>query len=365
MKIYLVGGTFDEKRGKASGLIAKIYWALKEQAQVADVQLYNGGHIETLRKLHDENLMEDADAIMWFANVPNEFEKYRDIKKHYPRKLLVTSKRNHDEYKFNYLVNHALGLKANLVIEFSRGEEGRFQTRLFDPLGAVWVDRTYDIQVLVEGLVERLAYLKTVKRIGTRYKEGVIAIPNESEFVSLVKQLSDRFHDLIHPAEGVTRFLGNASFRCRHGFPSFRHGDKIFVSRRNIDKRNLGLDGFVPVQKGKDGKIYYYGEYKPSVDTPIQLALYESYQNVNYMVHSHVYIEDAPFTEVAVPCGGLQEVKEIQKIFPDRTTTNVAINLIGHGSLILANSVQDIEGFLDRYISRPIPEVMNSMVMKC
>lgn len=358
MRIYLVGGTFDAESGKSSGVISKMAKSLSEHEEVSSLRTFNGGNVETLIELYNEGVMEDGDTIIWFPNVPNTFEKNRDIKRKYPKKLLVTSKRNHGEYEFNYLVNHALGMKANLTIEFSRGEEGKFQSMLFDPLGAVWVDKTHDLGEVVEGLVKRLSYLKSVKRVGTFKGNGDVEIPSEREFIDVVKSLSDTFHELIHPAEGVNRFLGNASFRCRHGFPSFKKDGKIYVTRRNIDKRDLGVEGFVPVERGKQNEIVYYGDHKPSVDTPIQLALYEHYEDVQYMAHSHIYIEGAPFTKKAVPCGGLQEVDEIVNLFPDKDSVNFAVNLIGHGSLILSDSVEDIKRKSKKYVARPMPEVL-------
>ena len=52
-------------------------------------------------------------------------------------------------------------------------------------------------------------------------------------------------------------------------------------------------------------KWLYYGE-KPSVDTPIQIKLFNYYHNVNYMVHGHVYVDNAKMTEHKIPlwlCG--------------------------------------------------------------
>lgn len=359
MKVYIVGGTFDGDGGRQSGLIGKIAKYVQGNKLVSEVRVLNGGNITDLIDIYeDKTKLGSVDVIMWFANVPNEFDKYRNIKELHPKKMLVTSKRNNGEYAFNYLVNHALSLKANLVLEFSQGEDNKHQGRVFDPLAAVWVDTTPDFNVVVDGMLERLDYMRGITRVGTIHLDGEATTPNEDGFVTVVKSLSDTFHDLIHPAEGVSRFLGNASFRCRHGFPSFRAGKRIYVTRRNVDKRDIGLEGFVAVERGADGTVTYYGDHKPSVDTPIQLALYEHYTGVNYMVHSHVYIEGAPFTTKAVPCGGMEEIDEVIALYPDTETINVAINLIGHGSLILADDYTVIDGLVKQYRGRPVPEVM-------
>lgn len=59
--------------------------------------------------------------------------------------------------------------------------------------------------------------------------------------------------------------------------------------------------------------IEYYGDYKPSVDTPSQIMLYQAYPKVNYMLHGHVYIDGFPFTNRCIPCGAIEEAHEIKK----------------------------------------------------
>lgn len=361
MKVLLVGGTFDDNGGKTSGIISKISSYMKQHEDVESIVTLNGGYVDEIVKEYEEGEnITKSDVVMWFANVPNNFEKNRDLKKKYKKIMLVTSKRNFGEYSFSYLVNHALGLKSNLMIEFSKGKENKFNGRLLDPLGTVWHDYDDDFKGIVGSLVKRLNTLINITRKRTNYREEDVDFQVEDDFLNVVKKSSNKFHDLIKPVDGVTRFLGNSSFRCRHGFPSFRDQGYIFVTRRNIDKRDLGKEGFVPVKRGDNGEVNYFSEHKPSVDTPIQLSLYEYYKGVNYMLHSHVYIEDALFTNEAIPCGGLEEVDEIISLYPDESTTNVAINLIGHGSLILAETVEDLRGLASNYYSRPMPEVIEN-----
>ena len=94
------------------------------------------------------------------------------------------------------------------------------------------------------------------------------------------------------------RFIGNASIRpalppqvghCGKGMPSFRGtGDLIFVSKHNINKQFAELNHFVPVYMD-DNKLMYCGNDKPSVDTPVQIRLYQALPNINYMIHSCCY----------------------------------------------------------------------------
>ena len=145
------------------------------------------------------------------------------------------------------------------------------------------------------------------------------------------------------------------------GFPSFRKNGYIFVSKRNIDKREIGAEGFVAVNPitlydyiNNDIHVEYYGEDKPSVDTPVQLALYAIYPNIKWIIHSHAYIDGAPFTERSVPCGATQEIKEILAIEKSTSAKRWRINLKGHGSLVGADKIEHVKNI--PYLAREFPE---------
>ena len=232
-----------------------------------------------------------------------------------------------------------------------------FQMMLFDPLGNCWYKGS-DISECAENMVSRRQFLRSVTRQSCKQMTGTVNIPNEEEFFDLVKQNAEVFHELINPAPGVTRFLGNSSFRCQRGFPSFRDDKIVYVSKRNVDKRYIGRDAFVPTCLGLQGEVYYRGENKPSVDTPVQLRLYEQLPNIRYMMHAHVYVEGAPFTENMIPCGGLEEVEEVVRTLQNKYGTLnsdfYAVNLVGHGSIVMAGDVEKLKGI--SYVGRTLPE---------
>jgi hypothetical protein len=70
--------------------------------------------------------------------------------------MLITSKRNNNEYSFQELIQKALSSKSNLVIEFTKVND-IYQMKLFDPLGNVWYIGT-DIEAFVKSLVDRLLF---------------------------------------------------------------------------------------------------------------------------------------------------------------------------------------------------------------
>ena len=373
MKILFVGGTFDDDGGRRSSLVDKIADAIIEVTDEVffDLDVYNGGEFDKIEEILESS--KDYDAVLWWANVPNDKPKLRDVKSINQKTMLITSKRNdkslslwRKKYSFQELINRALQAKANLCVEFSKQDDGQFKMMLFDPLGNAWYDG-FNVKEFAKVLLERTKYLSEITRKRCIPTDITSEIPNNEEFFSVVKDYAEAFHSLIHPEEGVTRFLGNSSFReeqrtrCERGFPSFRDGDTIFVSRRNVDKRYIDKDNFVPTKLDADGNVLYSGENKPSVDTPIQLKLYEALPEINYMIHAHVYIDDAPYTENMVPCGGIEEVDEvlsaIDNNFGSRTGDFYAINLIGHGCIVMANNVEQLKNLPFR--GRVLPEKHN------
>lgn len=392
-KILFVGGTFNndlnDKRlyGKKSGLVNKFYNNFKNKS--FEIKCVNGGKYDELKCLLKES--SNYDYVFWWANVDNTFEKIRNVKEISPKVMLISSKRNdNNKYSFQELVQRSLAAKANLTFEFSRKESGLFNIRLFDPLGSVWYNGT-EINKAVEACVKRMTFLKKMTRQQStqnitdkelimkwyfdqfkspEYKsDTVIKVPDEQDFVNVVKSYAFEFQKFM-PTVNTRRFIGNASLRgktppqvgrCGKGTPSFRGEDNVvFVSKRNVNKQFIELDNFVPVWF-ENNKLMYSGNDKPSVDTSVQIRLYDYLSNINYMLHSHCYIKNAPFTNRAIPCGAIEEFDEIIKIINDINKDYYAINLIGHGSIIMWNNMKQFHETIEpklSYIKRPMPEYM-------
>lgn len=355
LNIAVVGGNWDTKAGRPSSYVGKLAQALVLAG--AEVRVWNGGPFGMLPHLLAGPTLAGHDAIIWMPNVPNDLPKQRGVKEAYPHKLLVSTKRNNGEYDFRELVNRALGQKANLCCDFKR--EGQvIASRIFDPLGVVWQDYTPHIGVLARVLVQRLHELRSFTRQGALCAgTTAMEIPNEQEFFSLVRAYADTLHELIMPTEGITRFLGNSSFRCERGFPSIREqgNNRIYVSRRNVDKRFIDPSAFVAVEFDGE-KIRYWGPHKPSVDTPIQARLYRALPTVNFMLHAHAYLQGAPTTSRAISCGALEEVDEILSVVPDRDSNFICANLLGHGCIVMADDSARMRDL--PLVARPMPEYL-------
>lgn len=398
MTILIVGGTWNrefnnstESYGKQSSLVTKLSNALTTYGLV---DVYNGGRYDKL-----EDIIKSAssyDVVFWWANVDNSLPKIRNVKEIAPYTMLINSKRDdEDKYSFQELIQRSLAAKANLTWKFKKIADKTFETTIFDPLGSVWYLGT-DFDAAIKACMDRLIFLKNMTRQQTtksdtskglvmswyfdqfkqpEYKsEKSVAIPDEQDFVDAVRKYATEFQKFMPIDCKTERFVGNASLRpilppqvgrCGKGMPSFRGTDNmIFVSKRNIDKQFITLDNFVPVYMDND-KLMYCGEDKPSVDTPVQIRLYNAFPQINYMLHSHCYIKNAPFTHEAIPCGAIEEFDEVMKLIHEQKIDNhrnqYFVNLIGHGSIIMWNNMQqfheDIEPKLE-YYKRDMPEIM-------
>ena len=362
MHVIVVGGTWDTKGGKPSSVIRELYKGIHHSRENTTAELYNGGDYKDILRIITECLI-DADAIVWAVNIPNELPKVRDIKKLYPKKLLVTTKNTIGrKTTIQDIISHGLALKSNLMIPITSCK-GCYFGKIICPLGNMWFGNTHDFRQLGREVAEQLRRLIKVTRKPTiQYDDVATKFPinkETKEFLSYVMSCAVNFHCLIHPAAQAARFLGNSSFRCEKGFPSMRANEQIFLSKRNVDKHFINREAFVHVWLNSNKDVCYDGKNKPSVDTPIQLRLYEKLHDINYMVHGHVYVLNAPYTRTMVPCGGIEEVDEVMRVVADNDlyhNKGFAVNLRGHGCIVFGSHTDNLKRFA--YTARMVPEKM-------
>jgi len=361
--MWLLGGRWDDSGGRPSGFFERFVTFIMGINPQIDCFYLNGGAFKDLDPIlrygEVPRFTKPPDYVIWMVDCPNDKPKLvSEIKNLYPKCVLVTSKRNDNaKYSFMDLMFHALHLKSNLLMEFSKGADGMVSASVYDPLGnAYGCIGITDPAMLASVVVKRMLFLGTMTRQKSIQDGPALEVPEKSAFFNLVRDYADTYHNLIHAKE-CTRMLGNVSFRCEKGFPSFRDGEVVYVSRRNMDKRMIGKEGFVAVDLDDEKVVRYCGEFKPSVDTPIQTALYRKYPAINYMLHSHVYVEGAPMTEAVIPCGAMEEYNEIVERIgePSHGVAGIRLNLRGHGSLVMG---ANLEAFINiPYVARVFPEV--------
>ncbi len=350
-KIMIVGGTFNHGRGIPSKIIN---WL----SEYTNWPVINGGNLSIIESFP----FYYYDVLVWMPNIDNsEAKVLENIKKINPHLLLVSSKRIVEKsYTTFDVVSRLLKSHSNLGITIEIEDE-EFMFSLIDPLGNLY-KRTNDVEILADTLRIRVEDLLSFSRISTVCIDSTpIEVMGLNDFIDIVQKYGDEFSKFVN-AVNPERFLGNASARsidritrCCHGFPAARYNDQYLISRRNVDKTTMSESDFVVVNDNED-KVEYYGNAKPSVDAPIQIRLFNYYNKVNYIIHGHVYVDNAQTTSYKIPCGAVNEFDDIKHLIPDQTATNVNINLKGHGCLIMANDLDYLKEQMTHLVGRPFPE---------
>lgn len=326
--MLLIGGTFDQDGGKPSYIIQEMFEYIKQSP--LNVKLYNGGKLSTLYNLLDS--INDR-FLLWMPNVDNAESKILpEIKVRHPKLFLISSKRSIEKtYNEWEVICRLLKTHSNLGIMIEKG--GSYNFKLIDPLGNIFCN-TKNIETLCDSIIQRVLFLSSMRRIGSKKISEREDFVIKSEFIKIIREYGKKFSEFVN-AWNPNRLLGNASTRCCYGFPAEKNDNgTIYVSQRNINKELINSNDFVEVKFGKDNCVEYKGNSKPSVDTPVQLMLFEHFKNIKYMIHGHVYVKDAPFTNYKIPCGYIEEFKDIKDVINNKNVDQFSVNLKGHGCLI-------------------------------
>ena len=326
--ILIVGG--DVNNEKKSSILKKMSISVNQIFNV-DNKLYNG-------ELPTQNEIKKYDLIIWTPDISNEQEKDYPIKK--KGSVLICSKVMREGYNDFVAISRIFKMNGNAVIAIYKDDPKKIRFKLIDALGNIWIN-TNDIGELCFNIKKFYTWTKESIRKSLNWKDYSEVVMDEPINHILVKliDINNKLSDKVVNAVGK-RFFGNVSTRCMGLFPTSIENNLIYVSRRNIDKSKLSVDDFVICDK----EFNFYGDNKPSVDSPIQISLYNAFPKIRYMIHGHAYISDADITNKYVPCGDMREVDEIKKVWGDKPKN---INLKNHGFLIVAESLEELENIIN------------------
>lgn len=321
MKTIIVGGFWGETP-KVSSIITKL------SKLFAEIDVFNSGTFEELK--HVATLVPNYDLVIWMPDISNDNEEIQVFKK--IGSVMIVSKVLRENRTRIDAVTRIFKFGANGVIAINKNNSN-FNFELIDALDNTWIDST-DLFDLHQGIIELTNWTNSAVREGTlRLKSPIdtlIAINKQVQFESAKQNI---------------RYFGNLSTRCTKMFPSLRTvSNSYYVSGRNSDKTSLSFTDMVEVSR-VNNMLRYIGERKPSVDTPVQVKLYEILKNINFFIHGHTFIEDAPITEHYYPCGDLREVPEICALIKD--SNYGVINLKNHGFLIYADTLENLQSVVD------------------
>lgn len=344
----LVGGTFNDNKGKESGVVNKLYNALG----TFNAMLYNGGNYYDLVGNVLSSITE-TDLIIWMADVDNKKEKV------YPKKntgsVLICSKVIRDDYTYKDAIARIFKMHGNAVIAIIKNNDtNMFVFEFWDALANCWY-RGSDIEKLALTIYKFYIFSRgSIRRQTYRDKSLISYNDGRPDDLNDFIKLNNSLADFIQTSCG-DRFFGNLSTRCQKLFPSVRTGNFIYVSPRNVDKNRLTPSDFVLFDT--DDYSYYTTDekMKPSVDSPVQAELYKEYSTINYMIHGHAFINEIDDKSIPVlntenyfPCGDLRELVEVKKlmkniIYDEYHKNYGIINLKGHGFLMFSQTFEQMQ----------------------
>ena len=265
------------------------------------------------------------------------------------------------------LQEYAILNKANLVTLYNF--EG-----IYDALGncyyksskqPAFVNKKY-----IKALCQRLSILVDTKRVTTirltwdEYLEKLNLnnfsakslykyLVENSSFKEKLKTVIKFMEENSKVSESnIYNYFGNISMRYKDD-----NLDGILMTKRMCDNKCLRLVDFVFIPKElnsveniETNRVLYYVsdlDVKPSKDSAIYFKLYDQYKNINYIHHNHTYPHTSHYTSpYPIPCGDLREadwlIDCIGKAGFSCDDGALYIRLLGHGSLVLANDIDQI-----------------------
>jgi len=335
-KLLIVGGNFGDQPKKSS--------VIEKMRPKGHHDCINGGSLEDLKKID----LSPYNFIIWMPNISNDEEKW------YPKKplgaVMIISKVLHEGVTELDAISRIFKMGANAVITINK-EEPIFKFKVIDALGNCWgiTDNPDSLFSIIWGIY---GCYGSSKRVGSQVISGEIprdcAVSSDLKlFMKLNRHVADRASSM------GGRYFGNCSTRCDSLFPTVRvNTERFLVSPRNIDKGIIEVEDMVLVEVGPGRKFQFYGDKKPSIDTPVQLLLYEEAERINYMIHGHYYIYGAPFTQNFYPCGDTREYKELANIIGETYSRYAmgAINLKNHGFFLYSSNIEEMRELISRSI---------------
>lgn len=331
MKIIIVGGS---GAGKKSGVITKIENDFVENCEINKKLTGANYEIEVFNGTRPENI-KGGELVLWMPDISNDEEKQYPVKD--KGAVLICSKVMREGYTLLDAVERIFKMHGNAVIAIHKEPEKPFKFELVDALGHIWCS-TYDISVLCASIYQLCSWTNgSIRKSVPKIDETIVAALNNIslvDFMNINRELAYK-----SAAQCGNRYFGNFSTRCTKLFPSHRNDDMIVMSPRNVDKRTLTPKDMVAIINGA-----YVGDRKPSVDAPVQLEVYKEVPGVNYMIHGHAYVKDAPMTDAYFPCGDMREVPETLELLRDG---NKAINLRHHGFLLATETLEEMVNLKD------------------
>jgi len=123
------------------------------------------------------------------------------------------------------------------------------------------------------------------------------------------------------------------------GFVAKRTGAGTLITARGSNKESPTDKDFALIAEIEDRTIKVKGQGKASLNGPLAHYIFEQRPEVNYIVHSHIFIPDAPETQRVTAPGTLEDRQSIEAAVKAGVKV---INQPMHGTIILLERPEDL-----------------------
>ena len=361
LQVLFISGNWNNEEGRSSKYMSIVSDFVSKKI-TGHVDIYNGGNLNDLKKIMEEKV-PSSEVVFWFPNIPSELrEGIKNPKDYNPSCTLINYKRN-DNNRLTYddLRSLAIANKADLTCEVFKDDTGRYQMRVFDSNDTIVSDFTQSTGKSITDLISRIYILRSLAYSKLIHTGELIDIvnPNFNEIAEKYIEFGEVLANKLNN-QFIKRHLGEIAFRGNID-PVTKSNDIVYVSARHVRR-----DELTPDDKSKfvatrllSNKINYYGEAKPCFNCSTYSRILSHLPKVNYIFFSNFYIDGARYTEKVLPSQCVQQVQEISNlIINNNYESNFAINLLGCGSMIFINSLEELDKYYEKLIQRDLPEMI-------
>ncbi len=394
MEKILVGGVFGGWKGSFEAqAMSKIAYKLGEALKVD--ALFNGGDEKDLEGIVNFAVNQKFPVIYWLPTFENNYNsKWKELNNKIGSAgtniIRGVTNLNGKEPLVTKLLDSNNYSNPELVLEIFMDLGGALNARVLDSIGNLYLDDCDDFVRIARVLDKRVEEMKGYKRVQSRGGIDTKA-PAEMHFTRLLLDYFKKNKGLVatYGNQGGygphDSFIESASFMYGQWHPNFNSLGTIFLNTyelKSLAKEEEKIYGrlqntkewaerriFSPVSLRSpadseirvDGRpVLNYtaiesGYPDQGEDASMHMNLYQYFKNARYIIHTHSYVENAPFTSGGVAISGKTNGSElIWGAVKDGEATNFSVNLCGHGSVVVAEDVEHLREI--KFIARPVPE---------
>lgn len=332
----LIGGNWDEVKGRTSIYIEQLYNILSKYIKPANITYYNGGNIDTLfstlRKLSNDE--KSYDMVISYANYDINKYGHLNLREYFKHSIITIYRKNHNHpiSKFQNYISYS---KSDFLVEIQSTDEG-YSTRLLNSNGIIISKFYISIDKLITRLINESDKKRLVPKVTLRYdlnyettKEDLSVLQNSFEYLKNNSDLS----------------IANLSVRIPKRYLVL-DGKKIYIDSRivstgstwNQNKHIIRKNLSITYKDERYSNVIKYGNCKPSTDSLMYETIYSLFDDVNYIIKSNEYYKESTYLDKIPVMRSVELSRDIATLLIENKKVKV-VSIIGQGSFIFLDDL--------------------------